>query len=85
MTPCGKKAKWAVLVDGMPYPVCRSHGDDKRFKAMGMKFRKAKKEERRGQSKTIERACIKAMEMIANGDSGKNVWGEYMRELRVDP
>ncbi len=85
MTPCGKKAKWVVIVDGMPYPVCKAHGDEKRLRAAGMKIRKAKKNERCGQSRTIERACIKAMDMIANGRPSKDTWAEYMKELRQDP
>lgn len=85
MTPCGKKARWAVIEQGIPYPVCRGHGDDKKFKAAGMKFRKAKKGETCGQSVMVGQACAKAMEMISQGKPPKDIWAAYMKKLREDP
>ena len=85
MTPCGKKAHIAVMVEGIPYPLCKRHGVKAPLKKAGMKLRRALVSERCGQSKTVEAAFFEAMNLINEGKEGKDVWKRYLEVMREDP
>ncbi len=85
MTPCGRKAVLAVIVEGMPYPLCKRHGVKSVLKKAGMKLRRALAAERCGQSKTAEAAFFESMNLINEGKEGKDVWKRYLEVMREDP
>lgn len=86
-TPCGRRAKWVVVVEGevAGAPLCDRHGPEHILRAAGMKLRRAKPKETCGQSQKQEQAFFEGMKLLQEGKSSSEVWQRYLDVFREDP